>query len=149
VTIYPAEPATDFPFIAEHMRSADREEIEAASGHTPLQALDASFARSLIAFTAKIDGEPVAVFGVGDHDECGGIGIPWMLSTSAIEKQAVQAARLTRRYVKMFDKFYPILFNCVGEWNLLSRRWLRWSGFQEEGFCCFSGKPFVQMVRRT
>jgi hypothetical protein len=120
-------------YLADNLRQADIDEVEASSGYPPLDALSTSLALSEKAFFVfDSEGSPAAVFGVSPH-ACPGIGIVWMLGTESIRKEAFGIARQTKPYLDEIGKDYIVLWNNVHAANTVSRRWLRWSGFIEQG----------------
>lgn len=122
--------AEDIAPLAERMRPADRDEVWAAHGHTPEQALQVSLDASTMAWTGLVDGEPVCMFGVGPISILGGRGAPWLLGTDKIERWPRTFLRRCRRCVKAMLTVYPTLENFVDDRNEVSKRWLRWLGFE-------------------
>ena len=117
------------PTIAERMRAADVEEVDAASGITPCEALEFSFGRSSLAVTALFGGRPEAMFGVGDVNVLAGIGAPWLLATDrAVEQQRLFLCR-SRVWCGKLTARYALLRNMVHDRNEPSKRWIRWLGF--------------------
>lgn len=111
------------------MRQADRDEIAAASGKTPAQALAFSLRKSSIARTALVDGVPEVMFGVGDINILAGVGAPWLLGTDAVERHYVAFLRGSVDWRDQLLARYPTLKNFVDARNRASVRWLRWLGF--------------------
>lgn len=114
--------------IARRMRRADRDEVMAASGVTPEQALRYSLDRSSVSWTALVDGRPEVMFGVADINILAGIGAVWLLGTDAVEihfrvflRQSIEWRR------KLFER-YSTLKNFVTDDNEVSKRWLKWMG---------------------
>lgn len=120
----------DIPALAAAMRAADRDEVQAAHGHTPEEALTASLQASTRAWTGLIDGEPVCMFGVGPISVLTGRGAPWMLSTTLVERWPRTFLRRCRPCVSAMLSVYPCLENYVDERNTLSKKWLAWLGFR-------------------
>lgn len=121
--------ADDIPALAAAMRQADREEVDAAHGHTAEEALAASLAGSTRAWTGLVDGEPVCMFGVGPISVLAGRGAPWMLGTDRLERCPRTFLRRSRTCVAAMLAVYPWLENYVAEKNTVSIAWLRWLGF--------------------
>ncbi|HEY5797660.1 MAG TPA: hypothetical protein VIU82_21870 [Bosea sp. (in: a-proteobacteria)] len=129
IQIVPAR-ASHLRTIARRMRQADRDEIAAASGRAPLQAMAYSLRKSSIARTALIDGVPEVMFGVGDINILAGVGAPWLLGTDAVERHYVAFLRGSVGWRDQLLRRYPVMRNFVDARNRASIRWLRWLGFK-------------------
>lgn len=116
--------------IAARMRQADRDEVSASSGKTPLVALAYSFRKSSIVMTAMIDGRPEIMFGVGDVNILGGVGAPWLLGTDAVDTVPLWFVRRSLAWRNQLLMRYSVLRNFVDARNEVSIRWLRWLGFR-------------------
>ncbi len=119
------------PHLAENMRPADRREVMASHGHSPMEALRGSLERSATAWTLMIDDAPAAMAGVRP---AGGIispiGRPWLLATPDMERAPrTLLARWSRLYVGTMLRLFPRLENWVHADNRHSIRWLKWCGF--------------------
>lgn len=121
------------PYLAAHMRPADRREVMASHGHTPGQALSGSLERSEAAWTLITDGRPSAMAGVVPAGSILGLtGRPWLLGTFELEDSRpvrLVMARISRLYVEAMRLLFPRLENWCHADNVLSLRWLRWCGF--------------------
>ena len=82
VEIVPATPA-HIGRIATRMRADDRAEC-AAFGLSPRDALRRGLAESTLAWTAKVDGRPEAMFGLVVVSAIEALGRPWLLGTDAV-----------------------------------------------------------------
>lgn len=120
----------EIEWVAERMRQADIDEVKAASGRDPLHALRFCVANSTWCVTAKVDWEPVAIFGVATVSEIGGVGSPWMLGTDVIERHQVRALRHNLEWIDRLRSGYHVLRNAVDDRNEMSKRWLKWLGFE-------------------
>ena len=117
--------------IARNMRSCDEREVWASHGYNPEEAMDASFWRSLKAWTCLVDGEPAFMWGVGPQESVmGNVDCPWLLGTDAMKKVKLDFIKLSRRYVDDMQELYPRLENYVHAENKVSIRWLKWCGFE-------------------
>lgn len=116
--------------IAERMRSADRDEVMAASGRTPHEALEISLRKSSLAWTGLIDGSPEVMFGVGDLNILTSTAAPWLLGTDAVEKHYRVFLRQSVDWRDQLLRRYAVLMNVVDDRNEVSKRWLRWMGFK-------------------
>lgn len=118
----------DLETIAEGLRQADRDEIEATTGETDaLPVLQSGVATSSMAWVIEVGGVAAGVFGVAPAAP--DVGVPWMLGTYALERAPKQLTKLGRVYVhRMADK-YETLVNYVDARNLKSVYWLSCLGF--------------------
>jgi hypothetical protein len=126
------KPATlsDAEALAPRVREADRREIDAASGTTPLESLTAAVTRSRIARSVWRDGTVIAMYGVTDWPD-GEAGFPWMVASDEIEKTSARDFRnFTRRCVEELQAASPKLYGTVDARNHKHLRWLKWGGFQ-------------------
>lgn len=128
--------------IARRMRQADRDEVFAASGHTPFEALALSLRKSSRAYTGLVDGQPVVMFGVADINVLCGIGAPWLLGTDEVEQISLRFLRLSRRWRRQLFRGYSVLRNFVDVHNTVSVRWLRWLGATFSDPVSFNGYDF-------
>lgn len=129
IDVVPAKPA-HIRSIAKRMRAADREEVFAASGKSPVQALVYSLRKSSVAYTALINGRPELMFGVGDLNILAGVGAPWLLGTDEVVRHHTAFLRGSRDWLDQLLRRYSILRNFVDDRNKVSIRWLQWLGFR-------------------
>lgn len=124
-------PATDADLVrlAPRLREADRVEVEAAGGRSPLDALRRSLALSVEAWSATAGGEPMCCWGVGSLDLLAGVGSPWLLGSDLVERHPLAFLRRTRPTIRRWLDLFPVLANHVDVRNALSVRWLGWLGF--------------------
>ena len=131
------------PHIAAHMRQADRDEVAASHGITPLAAMEMSLRRSRRAWTIMSPaGVPVGMFGVGDTNILAGVGSPWLLGTDELPRHAIIFLRQCPYWVGQLLEGYTVLRNCVDDRNKLSIRWLKWLGFDVGKPVAFKGQLF-------
>lgn len=116
--------------IAARMRAADRQEVFAARGVSPHEALEFSLQKSAIARTALVDGKPEVMFGVADLNVLSRVGAPWLLGTDAVEAEYRQFLRRSIDWRGQLLQRYDVLRNLVDERNAVSVRWLKWLGFR-------------------
>jgi len=111
--------------IAQNMRQADIEEILASSYMDPLTSLMWSKAISDYCSIMKINGTPIAVFGlVRDNALCGD-GSPWLLGTNEIDRHPKSYLKASKQIVAEMLKVCPKLSNYVHAKNEASVRYLR------------------------
>lgn len=130
--------------LAPRLRAADRAEVYAASGVTPLAALTFSLERSDIAMAVEFDGRAEIMFGAGTINVLAGIGAPWLLGSDMIEREYRHFLRGSIWWRNRLLKRYPVLRNMVDDRNIAARRWLAWLGFRlSEPVCSgFENRPF-------
>lgn len=128
LAIVPAEYHHIAP-IAIHMRQADRDEVKAASGKSPFEALEYSLEKSSVARTVLVDGVPAGMFGCGDLNILLGIGCPWLLGTDDLMLERRAFLRASVDWRNQLLSRYAVLRNLIDDRNDVSIRWLRWLGF--------------------
>lgn len=139
----------DIKYLADNLREADLQEIQAASGLPPYEALMKSHETSPYCKVGVADDEPVLIFGVAPT------GVPllggvWMLGTPAIEKHTTTFLRRSKRYVlDMHDQGYPVMFNYTDCRNQVHHTWLKWLGFKfiRKVNYGVEDRPFYEFVR--
>lgn len=128
--IIDAATSADAECLAPRLRAADVEEIRAASGTTPAEALHRAFGLSTHAWALRdTTGQPLALWGVGPHSLLAGRGCPWLLAADAFEAFGPDIARLSRPFLAGMRELYPQLENRVDARHARSVRWLSWLGF--------------------
>lgn len=125
-----AEAAHIAPIVAS-VREADRLELWAMARATPAQCLRYGLQHSRTAYTGRIDGVPVCMFGATPYSLLAGIGVPWMVTSTGLDPFGAQKAllRLSKPGVVELRHQFPILVNTVHAGNAAAIRWLRWLGF--------------------
>ena len=120
----------DIGELAENMRDLDRQEVYAATGATPLEALTHCMERKREAFTATADGVPFCMFGVTDLTSMGG-GTPWLLTSQDILKHRRQLIKFSAPVAHYWrDNMYDYLINFVDARHLPALRWASHIGFE-------------------
>lgn len=115
--------------IAEHVRTADRDEFWALSMMTPEEVLHQSFGLSHLAWTGLIDGVPVCMYGVVRASLLGNVGRPWMVGTDLLDKHQVVFLRRCRASLETMKMCFGKLENYIDARNVKAIQWLRWLGF--------------------
>ena len=123
--------------LAAHLHPDDAAELRAAGvdlsdalAGAPLQAL-------------RWDGELVALFGCVDHPVAEGVGIPWLLCTTALDKVPRRAmVEVSSRMVSTWRKGYSQLCNMVHRRNTRAVRFVSWLGFKVDMTPCGPGGEF-------
>jgi hypothetical protein len=116
--------------MALRLRDEDKAELRAASGMTPLSALEHSFAATVLPHVGVDEGDqPVCMGGVVPFPGCPLRGAVWAVATTDVERHRVSFLRRSIPWVKRWQEQFPILTNCVDERNRVHIEWLRWLGF--------------------
>jgi hypothetical protein len=113
--------------LAPRLRRADVDEVWAASGSGPNDALLRAVEAG--SWAGTVDGEVEAIFGTHPMTLLGDVGCIYLLGSDAIERHARPFLRMSRRYVQAVRQDYGVLMNWVDARNAASVRWLRWLGF--------------------
>lgn len=120
--------AEDPERLAPYLRQVDRDEVMAAVGIEPLEALRIGYDMSADPQTIVAeDGVPVAMFGVTPIAP--GIGSPWLLGSGLIEERWVEFVRRSRDEFHRLRADWGLLTNFIDERHTSNIRWLRWLGF--------------------
>ncbi|WP_250533981.1 hypothetical protein [Caballeronia sp. AZ10_KS36] len=122
--------AGDLEHIAEYMRPADVDEVEACTGQRdalPILRMGAEISHPV--WTIEVAGEPAGIFGAVPAD---GVGSVWMLGTHMLERAPKQLTKLGCAYVRRMAEQYGTLANFVDARNAKSIHWLARLGFTVE-----------------
>lgn len=132
------------------MRQADRDELQASTGHSDYlfvleRALEYSDAD--MAWTCVADGEPIAIFGAAPifHGQTFW-GCAWLLTADALDNHKREAWGHSVRFVQTMHTRYSALTNYVDDRNSVSQRWLLRLGFKPTLAVSRRGHPFTQFV---
>lgn len=147
IEFVPASPA-HIGTLAARMRDIDRHEC-AIMGHSAKQALRMSMRYSTVAWTAKVDGRPEAMFGASTVSLLDGEGSPWMLMTDDALRHARAMLQDGRRYVDTLQGLFPLLRNNVHADNAASIKWLQKLGFTVGPVFDMAGHPMRAFERRA
>lgn len=120
----------DAIYLAPKLRQADIDEIKAASGMEPLEAMLDSIRHSGIAKVALVDEEVVCIFGVASPSLTSPYGSPWFLTSDVIVHHTKPFLRASKDYMRSIKKDYTHLFNFVDARNTHAIRWIKWLGFE-------------------
>lgn len=122
--------AEDVPAILPLVRQADIDEITEALGIPMEEALLDAVTDSLNAKKIVVNGQVVAVFGDAIHNILGSIGIPWLISTVHVERNALAFLKVCKPEVQGMLTRHHHLINYVDARNTAAIRWLKWLGFE-------------------
>lgn len=119
----------DIEIIAATARQADRDEIEEGCGQSIASALTLGLRSSVAPMVIAWGNTPLAALGDTSYSPGAGIGIPWLISTKAIEKHPLAFLRVCRPLVAQMIGRHQILINYIDARNHNAIRWLEWLGF--------------------
>jgi hypothetical protein len=127
---YTVSTPEDAEYIGKHMRLADVEEIFAATGMDHEDSIMIAQKYADYCMTAKVDGVPVAMFGVKNTSMLLPRGCPWLLATDEMERHPIEVMKASRQYMREVKKHYEYLENYVDTRHETSIRWLQRFGFE-------------------
>ncbi|WP_157215858.1 hypothetical protein [Flavisphingomonas formosensis] len=128
--------------IAARMRTIDRLEC-AAAGHAPDAALAIGLAGATVAWSALVDGEPQAMFGVSPRSALERSGIPWFLGSDAVLRHGRALLRFGPAFLDRMHADFPRLDNAVSCGNRAAIRLLkRWGFVVEPDLHMIGNQPF-------
>jgi len=140
--------------LAPKMRIADREEIRASNGSSPLEALVIPFtyekSRSYTIIGTAKEGV-IGMFGVAPTKDPE-YGVAWLLSSETLFKHTKQFIKECPYWVSQMSEGYTYIYNWVDRRNWKSLKWLQFLGFEakEEMKQYGVGKlPFLLMIKET
>lgn len=140
---------SDVDSLGMRLRGADIEEIRAASGLAPTEALRRSYDFSTHVWAVRArNGQsiapPIALWGIGPLSLVEGKGCPWLLASDAFETFGPDIARLSRPLLARMRNLYPRLENRVDARHTRAVRWLSWLGFAIDPAMAWGveGRPF-------
>ena len=140
--------------LAPKMRIADREEIRASNGSSPLEALVIPFtykkSRSYTIIGTAKEGV-IGMFGVAPTKDLE-YGVAWLLSSEDLFKHTKQFIKECPYWVSQMSEGYTYIYNWVDRRNWKSLKWLQFLGFEakEEIKQYGVGKlPFLLMIKET
>ena len=143
----------DAESLAPRLREADLNEIEAAAGVEPVEALREGFLNSVQPLTVVgVKGEfeyPIAMFGV--VKESSDIGRIWLLGSEDIFKIKTNFIRQSKAWFRHVSEPFKVVTNIVDMRNHVHIRWLRWCGVR---FCGVDKRgtkniPFLEFYWRV
>lgn len=136
--------------LAHHVREPDAAEVEASTGHTPLEALVESVRLSAVAKAALVDGQPMALFGFVDLSRQWGPGWAgvWAITGTLVDEHPAAFQAATVRELAAALERWPTLTNFVDCRYRRSIRWLERMGaiFLEPQPFGVAQLPFAQFI---
>lgn len=144
----------DAEWVGEHLRDADAQEVQTATGANPLVAVLRAFAISSECFSifrserGRVMGTPCALFGVVPDLGNAGYGVVWLLATDDIRGAGISLLRVADRWLDYLSRSYPKgLHNYADQRNTLHIRWCKLSGFTLGALHDIGGFPFQYIHR--
>lgn len=114
--------------IARMMRAEDRRELVGMVGANIEDEALFCLEASECAYICKLDGVPLAAFGVVRKSPFENIGVIWMLATTETAKHKIYTGKKTREGIKAFLQDWDYLYNFVDKGNDSTIKWLKWIG---------------------
>jgi hypothetical protein len=129
--------------LAVGLRECDFEEAFAVAGPNIHATLRAAIRASDLCWTVTRNDKIVFVIGCARVSD--GLGSPWLMATSLVDRFPGALTKITKRQVAVMRESYPALVNYVDARNVASHRWLERIGFtvaaEPEPFGLY-GRPF-------
>ncbi|EKT4522798.1 hypothetical protein QEM13_002041 [Pseudomonas putida] len=113
--------------VVANVRMQDRIEFECLRGLSVEEELRYSISESLNARAFVVDGRVIAMF--GDIKLNDNVGVPWLISTTAVDRYARPFLVACDREVAAMRQRYKVLINYTDARYVKALRWLRWLGF--------------------
>lgn len=117
--------------LADHIRPADAAELAAGFGMPPFESAAMSLRLSDSAFSARVNGRLLAVYGIRADSILDGTAVIWALGTRAAQEEWRTFARWSAPCLERLADTLPwaaTLHNAVHAQNEASIRWLGWLG---------------------
>ena len=109
------------------MNAAQAEQIISLSEMSLSECVEHSLLRSQSAWSGRVDGELVAMWGVSEIAD--GVGYPWMFSTESLRGVPKLTLGIAHRVIEEMLALYPRLYGSVGKQFQASVRFARHLGF--------------------
>lgn len=135
--------------LGKRLRTADQEEVVAATGSSPTMALYRGHISSTECFTMYDSTETLGMFGYRVV-EPKLVASVWLLGTDRLLNHRWEFLRRSRTWIDYFNTKADLLYNTVDLRNTTHIRWLEWLGFRFVRVIPDHGpfhKPFVEFVR--
>jgi hypothetical protein len=111
------------------MRREEQIEVWAHSHCSPELAVARSLEACSAPIAAVVNGETMGVFGVNPVSLLLGQGIPWLLTTPAVDRYPLTFMRLCRWLLPDYRRRWPVLMNFIHAKHTRSIAWARRLGF--------------------
>lgn len=120
---------SDADIVAAMVRPADSHEVHASSGWAVIEALRWGIEHGETALTGWSKEGPLCVFGVTQPSVLTNHGVPWLISTTLVERYQLSFLRNSKPYFEAMRSRFDSLSNYVDDRHTVAQRWLRWLGF--------------------
>ena len=135
--------------MAPHVRVEDAAEVWGADGQTPYEALEwGILASGPEAWTVRFDGKIAAMWGVAPVSLISGMAVPWLLTTSEVDRHPRTFIRCCREALYDLRSRYATLMNRVDARYTKALRWAARMGFEVTGPECQRGFTFYTITRK-
>lgn len=118
----------DMRELARNLRVEDRRELIGMVGPNVERETLFCLEASEKAYICKVDGKPLAAFGVVRTSPIDNTGIIWMLATEETAKHKVYVGKKTLEGIRAFLHDWDYLYNYIDKGNYKTIGWLRWLG---------------------
>ena len=134
--------------VANTIRQADADEIEAMAGLDPLTGLTESVAASHVAYSMMAGDEPVAIYGAR-RLTADGIGMVWLLASTEVMKHTTSFLKKSIEYTNRLHQEVGChtLANYTDARNTVHHKWLRFTGFTFGKQTLIRGHAFLEISR--
>ena len=119
----------DVAALVANLRPLDAQELTAASGEDLHNSVRRALHISPHRWAIEADGELVILGGVVPVSILGGVGSPWMLGTTTMDRLPGALTRVGMHYRDVAKSLFPELVNYVDARNVKAIRWLKRLGF--------------------
>lgn len=115
--------------LSENIRPKDHQEIMAYSDGNIHDIIEYHIDKSDVSFAATIDDGLLAVVGVVPQSSLRLTGIPWILTTTLLDKHPRFLVKYSKPVLEVWLHKYDKLFNIVDSRYEQALRWVKWMGF--------------------
>ena len=120
---------SDVDALVANLRPADALELSASGGRDLHNSVRHALNISPHRWAIEADGELVILGGVVPISLIGGVGTPWMLGTTRMDRLPGALTKVGMHYRDVAKSLYPELVNYVDARNVKAIRWLKRIGF--------------------
>ena len=114
--------------LAGHLNAANKREMTAGYGKHILRDLLAGMKYSDKIGCCKIDGKPIAIYGVRKPSPIADYGLVWLFLGDVNDKDKYYVARQTKRFIEALLERYSYVYNYVDVGNEKIIKWLEFLG---------------------
>ena len=133
--------------VLDNLRPVDEVETYMMTKKSPREAIGELLDSGKEFFIGYVEDQPGALFGLTPFPGNDTIGVPWMIGTPMVEREARHWMPKAKQWIEKANTKYPALSNVVLKQNAHAIRWLKKMGF-EFIEADIPGLPgFIQFVR--